>query len=324
MSSIREIAAKAKVSPGTVSRYLNKKGYMSQDTREKIEKVLQEMDYVPNELAINLSTNSSRMIGVILPDIEHPFFLGVIKKLVIELKKKGYGVILWTTEYKAEEEREYLERVRRNVVDGAVVMVPMLEDEIYQKLQRPLVLMDRDVPGIVDVPIDHETSGRLAAEKLFKDGCRNVLTVAGEPSKHIPSYNRHTTFVEEMIRLGGKASIISEEWSDFTTEHHMDLARKILKQYPDADGIYTADILGNALYRNLKENGKHVPDDFEIISTDGVFGISGAIVRLSAVVQPAEEIAKRITKSIFEQINGESGEILSPVSVRLFCADTTK
>ena len=105
MASIREIAERAKVAPGTVSRALNNKGYISQETREKIEQALKELDYVPNELARNLYRNRSNLIGVILPDIEHPFFLGIIKKLVIELKKYQYGVVLWTTEYSRARRR---------------------------------------------------------------------------------------------------------------------------------------------------------------------------------------------------------------------------
>lgn len=324
MSSIREIAVKAKVSPGTVSRYLNQKGYMSQETKDKIERALKDMDYVPNELAINLSTNSSHMIGVILPDIEHPFFLGVIKKLVVELKKRGYGIALWTTEYNPEEERQYLERVRRNVVDGAVVMVPMLEDEEYIRLSRPLVLLDRIIDGIIDIPINHEKSGRLAAEKLYQDGCRNVLTVAGIASEKIPSYRRHTTFVQEMQRLGGKAAVLCEDWSSFEPEHHMELAQKILQEYPEVDGIYTADILGNAFYRIAGECGKTIPTDFEIISTDGVYGNSGAIIRLSAVVQPAEEIARRIAESMIDEISGKCVQQKEPIDVYMFQGDTTK
>ena len=89
MASIREIAQRAQVAPGTVSRALNGKGYISKETREKIEKALTELEYVPNELARNLYRNRSNMIGAILPDIEHPFFIGIIKKLVTEIDRKS-------------------------------------------------------------------------------------------------------------------------------------------------------------------------------------------------------------------------------------------
>lgn len=323
MASIREIAERAKVAPGTVSRALNNKGYISQETREKIEQALKELDYVPNELARNLYRNRSNLIGVILPDIEHPFFLGIIKKLVIELKKYQYGVVLWTTEYSSEE-AEYLERLKRNAVDAAVIMVPVLPKSVYQKLGRPLMLLDRIVEGISYIPIDQEKSGRLAAGKLYQDGCRNVLTVIGEPSGEIPSYQRHVAFVKEMERLGGRVKVIKEEWTSFELEYHVELAKKILQEEPEADGIYAADILGTAFWKVLKEQGRRVPEDFEIISTDGVYENTNTVINLSAVIQPAEEIAKQIARNILAQIEGKESGLPELVDVYLFGGDTTK
>lgn len=324
MASIREIAERAQVAPGTVSRALNNKGYISQETRKKIERALEELDYVPNELARNLYRNRSNMIGVILPDIEHPFFLGIIKKLVIELKKYQYGVVLWTTEYDMREEEEYLERLKRNAVDGAVIMVPVMEKDIYRNIARPIVLLDRIVEGITYIPIDQEKSGRIAARKLYEDGCRSVLTVIGEPSEEIPSYQRHVAFIDEMTKLGGSVKVIKEEWKSFDLEYHVRLAKEILSKEPEADGIYAADILGTAFWKVLKEQEKRVPGDFEIISTDGVYENTNTVINLSAVIQPAEEIAKRIAESIISQIEGKKVQEPEVVDVYLFNGDTTK
>ncbi|MCD8014564.1 MAG: LacI family transcriptional regulator [Lachnospiraceae bacterium] len=324
MANIREIAERAQVAPGTVSRALNNKGYISKKTRDKIEKALQEVDYVPNELARNLYRNRSNLIGMILPDIEHPFFLGIIKKLVIELKKHQYGVVLWLTEYSAEEERLCLERLKRNAVDGAVVFVPSLPGEEYRELGRPLVLMDRTVDGIVQVPVNQDKSGKLAARKLYEDGCRHVLTVTGEESAEIPSFRRHIAFVEETQRLGGNVKIIKEEWENFELSHYMELAEKILVQEPEADGLYAADILGTAFLKVLQKRGKNVPEDFEIISTDGIDEAGNSPIQLSAVVQPAEIIAGQIADSLMLQIANENPRQMEMVDVYLFNGDTTK
>lgn len=324
MANIREIAERANVAPGTVSRVLNNKGYISKETRNKVDKALRELEYVPNELARNLYRNRSNMIGVILPDIEHPFFLGIIKKLVIELKKYDYGVALWTTEYKKEEEKEYLGRLKRNVVDAAVVFVPVLSGKFYQELKRPLVLLDRVVDGITYIPIDQEKSGRLAARKLYEDGCRHMLTVVGEQSSEIPSLNRHVAFVREAERLGASVKVIREEWHNFELDYHIKLAEKILKNEPDADGIYTADILGTAFLKVLRRMGKKVPRDFEIISTDGIDENNHAVISLSAIIQPAGVIAKEIASSLIAQIEGRTVKSGKTVDVYMYNGDTTK
>lgn len=323
MASIREIAQKANVAPGTVSRALNNKGYISKETREKIEKAMVEIEYVPNELARNLYRNRSNMIGVILPDIEHPFFLGIIKKLAIEMKKYRYGIVLWITEYDSSEEERYIERLKRNVVDGVVIMVPTLDKEIYQNTKRPLILMDRTVDGVYHIDIDQEKSGKLAAKQLYNDGCRNVLTVVGEESDEIPSYQRHLAFVDEMKRLGGRVTILKEEWTNFTLEYHIKAAEAILDKYPTADGLYAADILGTAFLKVLMKRGRRVPGEFEIISTDGVYENGNRVINLSAIVQPAEEIAKNIAENIIAQIEGKKVKKSDRIDVYLFNGDTT-
>ncbi|HIQ95718.1 MAG TPA: LacI family DNA-binding transcriptional regulator [Candidatus Limivivens merdigallinarum] len=324
MANIREIAERAQVAPGTVSRALNNKGYISKETRKKIDKALKELEYVPNELARNLYRNRSNMIGVILPDIEHPFFLGIIKKLVIELKKYNYGVALWTTEYEAREEKEYLERLKRNAVDAAVVFVPVLDRAFYQELGRPLVLLDRIVEGIPYIPIDQEKSGRLAARKLYEDGCRHVLTVVGEQSDEIPSLKRHVAFIKEMEKLGGTVKVIREEWNNFELDYHMELAEKILEQEPEADGIYAADILGTAFLKVLRRMGRNVPEEFEIISTDGIDESNHAAISLSAVIQPAEMIAKEMARVLMGQIEGHPVKKIKTIDVYMYNGDTTK
>lgn len=324
MASIREIAQKANVAPGTVSRALNNKGYISKETREKIEKAMVEIEYAPNELARNLYRNRNNMIGVILPDIEHPFFIGVIKKLVIEMKRYHYGVVLWTTEYDPGEEEKYLERLKCNVVDGVVIMVPALEKQIYQNTKRPIVLMDRTIEGMIDIEINQEKSGRLAAEKLYQDGCRNVLTVVGEESEEIPSLKRHKAFSEEMEKLGGRVTVLKEEWNNFELEYHMRRAEEILDHYPNADGIYAADILGTAFLKTLLKRGRKVPEEFEIISTDGVYESGNRVINLSAIVQPAEKIAKSIAENIIAQIEGKRAKKPECIDVYLFNGDTTK
>lgn len=120
MASIREIAKKANVAPGTVSRALNNKGYISKSTREKIEKALLELEYVPNELARNLFRNRSNMVGVILPDIEHPFFMSVIMHMVKILSAHQYHVVLWPTGYDPQMELNFLDiRDARDIFDTA-------------------------------------------------------------------------------------------------------------------------------------------------------------------------------------------------------------
>ena len=130
--------------------------------------------------------------------------------------------------------------------------------------------------------------------------------------------------MKEMERLGGRVKVIKEEWTSFDLEYHVELAKKILQEEPQADGIYAADILGTAFWKVLKEQGRRVPEDFEIISTDGVYENTNTVINLSAVIQPAEEIARQIARNILAQIEGKESGLPELVDVYLFGGDTTK
>jgi len=94
MASIREVAQEAGVGVGTVSRALNGSGYVSPETRKKIEKAAKKLKYTPNELARNLYHNRTGIVGVIVPDLDHPFFSSLVKHIVMVLYGQGYKTMM--------------------------------------------------------------------------------------------------------------------------------------------------------------------------------------------------------------------------------------
>ena len=119
IAGIRDVARKAQVGVGTVSRYLNESGYVSKESREKIEKAISELDYQPNELARNLYHNRSGIIGLIVPDLEYPLFSKLSKYIEISLYEKNYKTMICNTVGVSNREKEYLSLLERNEVDGS-------------------------------------------------------------------------------------------------------------------------------------------------------------------------------------------------------------
>lgn len=303
VASIREIAKKANVAPGTVSRALNNKGYISKSTREKIEQALRELEYVPNELARNLFRNRSNMIGVILPDIEHPFFMSVIMHLVKILSAHHYHAVLCPTEYDPHKERDFLDMLRRNVVDGVVIAIPLLENEAYRELGRPVVMLDKIIDGVPLVSVDHETAGRLAAEQFARGGRKHVLVTSGTKSADIPSYQRELAFLRRCRELGLEADAYTLEWNSFRADYADRIVRQIFEDFPKADGILTSDLFAAACYRYAVHRGIHVPRQLSLISTDGVYSRQYGTVSFSAVVQPSADIAGQAADMLLRQID---------------------
>lgn len=115
MASIKEVAQKAGVGVGTVSRVINGSGYVAADTRKKIEQAISDLEYTPNELARNLFRNRTGIIGVLIPDLDHPFFSSFARETEVALYKRGYKAMICNTVGSSNRERDYL-----NMVDGII------------------------------------------------------------------------------------------------------------------------------------------------------------------------------------------------------------
>lgn len=324
MASIREIAKRANVAPGTVSRTLNNKGYVSKSTREKVEKALRELEYVPNELARNLFRNRSNMIGIILPDIEHPFFMSVITNIVKVLNRHDYHAVLWTTDYKPKLEQGFLDMLKRNVVDGVVIAIPLLENSVYQELGRPVVMLDKLIEGIPLVAVDHKKAGRIAAEQFAACGRKHVIVTSGTNNPDIPSLQREHSFVERCQELALHVDAYPFPWTNFNAEYANQIAEQIFHEFPQADGILTSDLFAAACYRHAVKIGKRIPEEFALISTDGIYSNQYGVISFSSVVQPTRAIAERAVSILLHTIGGEPApKEMEPIDTYFEQGETT-
>ena len=195
MASIKEVAQKAGVGVGTVSRVLNSTGYVSDETRIKVETAMKELNYIPNELARNLLSKKSGIVAIIIPKISHPFFAEVVLYAEAELMKKGYKTMICSTYSEQNYEKEYINMLNRHIVDGIIAGSHMLDFEEYQGVQGPIVALDRFLgENIPVVSTNHKIGGKLAAEELVRNNCRCVLQIQGARVVDSPSHERHYEF----------------------------------------------------------------------------------------------------------------------------------
>ena len=172
MAGIRDVARLAHVSTSTVSLVLNKSGYVSDKTREKVETAMRELNYIPNELARNLYHSKTNIVGLILPDIAHPFFGSFAKYAEMELYKEGYKTMLCSTVHEENGEKEYIDMLNRQMMDGIIMGTHSLDIEDYNGVVRPIVSLDRYINESIPIVMsDHEKGGTLAAEELLRCGC---------------------------------------------------------------------------------------------------------------------------------------------------------
>ena len=134
MVKLDDVAKLAGVSKGTASRVLNNRGYISQQTRERIEAAVKELNYYPNENARNLLKRRSGMIGVVVPTITYPYYSEMISFLEKFLKASGYKILLCNTSFSSGASQDYIKLLNNNRVDGAIIFNYKLTEQDYQPL----------------------------------------------------------------------------------------------------------------------------------------------------------------------------------------------
>lgn len=318
MASINDVAKRAKVAKSTVSLVLNNSGYVSEKTREKVEKAIRELDYQPSQLARNLSKMRTNLVGVVIPDISHPFYGTFLKYTEEALYQYGYKAMVCGTAERDNMEEEFISMLRRQTMDGIIMGAHSLTHDQYQKIGKPVVAFDRFLgENIPMVRADHKSGGIIAARKFLEKNCSRIVQVCGAKIADTPAQQYHVSFAKELERNGVKAVDVEMPHNSFSEQDFALAAKKIFEQYPDADGIFGADLVIQASLREARLRNRRVPEELHMIAYDGTYATRTGAYRIDAVVQPVKELAGQCVAYIDCLIREESAEIpdkIFPVS----------
>lgn len=326
MASISDVAKRAGVGVGTVSRVLNGTGYVADKTREKVEKAIKDLHYVPNELARNLTTQRSHTIAVIVPDISNMFFANLVNEIERNLRQQGYKTMLCNCNGEKTNEKAFIELLDRNLVDGVITASNLLRNENYAKITKPMVSIDSLLsPSIPAISSDHREGGRLAAKLLIDAGCKNVLQfrdsvdhlIKTSGSEHkitvsqFPYVLRHIEF-EKAIKEAGIEYHEILPYEDFKGDAKA-AAEEALRRFPDIDGFMATDIPAVHFAKLALEKGKKIPEDIQIVAYDGTQLSQMFYPSLSAIVQPVPKAASLAVELVLKQIAGEKVEQMNTI-----------
>ncbi len=319
MAGIRDVAKEAGVASCTVSRVLNGTANVTPETREKIERAMEKLNYVPNELARGMFKGKSGTIAMLVPNIQHPWFSSLADVIEKKLYERGYRLMLLCTSGSREKELECFRMLRSNIVDGIICGTASCSIEDYQNVEKPMVMLDYRVgkkfPAIVS---DHETGAELAAEEFIRSGCKYVLHICGvQDDPNIISFQSHTKLDEILGRHHIYSRQVPIQWNDFDFDGYFGLAKCILEEYQQVDGIMAADFPAIAFLKAAASLGRRIPEDLAIVAYDGTFVTKTGTVKLTTVCQNYTEIAQKAVDTLLDMIlNGEGEreeEILVPV-----------
>ena len=306
MAGIKDVAKRAGVGVGTVSRMLNDSGYVAEETREKIEVAMRELNYTPNELARNLYHKRSGIIAVLVPNVSNPFFTEFVDYAEAELYEAGYKMMICNTVKERNAELEYLDMLNRHIVDGVITGVHSLDVEEYRKIHKPIVALDRYLgEHIPVVAVNHKEGGRLAAETLLRNGCKKVLHFMGSTAVESPYHERHYEFERIMKANHIKTYTYELEWNRFDSEYHREAVQDVFAKGIEFDGVFGVDglaieCMNESIRRHLK-----VPRDVKFVSYDGTFITELVEPKMTSVVQPIEGLAKESVRLLCNLIGGK-------------------
>lgn len=326
MASIREVAKRAGVAACTVSRVLNGTVTVAPETRQKIEQAMKELDYIPNELARGMFRRKAGIIAMLVPSIKHPFFASLADCIERKLYERGYKLMLCSTSDDVEREREYLRFLKSNIVDGVVMAVSNLDKQEYEAFQKPMIMLDYDVSEEIPVVVsDHRMGGRLAAKEFIKNHCRYVIHLCNEEmASRVISYEAHLELEAVLQAQGIYSRKVEIKWNSFDFDGYFELARLILENYPEIDGVMAADLPAIAFLNAARDLGKKIPGEFSVVAYDGTYVVNMNQQNLTTIVQPIEEISNRVVEVMMKLVDKEEiGERDVRVPVRIKQGKTT-
>ncbi|MDA3972879.1 LacI family DNA-binding transcriptional regulator [Enterococcus thailandicus] len=300
---LEDVAKLAGVSPTTVSRVINNKGYLSQKTIEKVFKAMKDLNYQPNSLARSLQGKKSQLIGLIFPSVQHPFYGELIEKLEKKLFDRGYKSILCDSEKDPEKEREYLRMLTANQVDGIIAGSHNLGLEEYQNIVAPVLSFDRALgPDIPIVASDNYSGGKIATRTLISRGAKKIGIITGSNESNAPTRLRLDGYLWEMEKSNLEPSVFQIKSSTSDSLKKLEIARILREEKLEA--LFCTDDLTAILVMNeAQQQGISIPDDLLLIGYDGTSLIQNYFSQLTTIVQPIDEIASVLAELLITRID---------------------
>lgn len=302
MATIRDVAKLAGLSVATVSRAINGSGYVSEESRKKIDNAIKDLDFRPNEVARSLYQKKSKLVGLLLPDISNPFFPLLAKGVEDFLQAKGYQVILGNVQENPERANDYLHAFNQNNVAGVLSAVD--NDYAFYDSVHPLVFLDRvGKDSEYSIHADDVAGGALAATTVLKRKTNEIIVISGP--KEID---------RSQERLQGVLSVLNQQKSNyyivnsasFLLEDAIITAQAVFEQFPQVDTVIApSDIHAIALIQEAYRRNIKVPDALQVIGYDDI-PISNLVVPpLTTIHQPAYEMGYKGAEMLYQLMNGQ-------------------
>ena len=311
--TIKDIARKANVSHTTVSRALNNKSRIKNETKDKILTIARELNYRPDFIARSLVMKRTKTLGLVITTIANPFYIELSQGIETTAISQGYNIILCSTNYDLSAERKYIDMLRSKGVDGIILTSAHMGDPNIVGLAEegfPIILINRRtyhpvVKEKVDyVGVDNILGGFLAVEHLIRLGHKRIGVIGGSSESSV-GFERLEGGKKALTTYG--MEVIGGHFleGDFLKGSGYQGGKRFLKMDEPPTAIFaTNDYMALGTYQAIVEEGRRVPEDIALIGFNDIEFAAMKGIELTTVGQKKYEMGAQAVKMLVERIEG--------------------
>lgn len=302
--TIKDVAEYAGVSVATVSRTLNNSGYVGKESRKKVEKAIQALEYYPNEVARSLFQKTSKMIGLLLPDISNPYFPLLAKGVEDCAQEKGYMVLFGNVEDNQDKEDAYVKFFSQYNISGVLSATEGTKNKNAQS-NVPYVLLDRaHAEETYSVSTDDILGGAMAAQAIVDRKPKDVIVMVGP--RELPGSNDRLSGALKVLNQSTVHYRIFETYT-FQVDEAEQTAERLFDTFKSIDSIIANnDVFALAVMKEALKRGYFIPKDLQIIGYDDMPFSKYMYPGLSTIGQPAYQVGYQGAKMLFHLLDNKT------------------
>lgn len=312
--TIGDIAKKAGVSLATVSRVLNNSGYVKLETKEKVLAIIKEVNYRPSAIARSLSRNETNSIGVVVPDINNPYFGELIKGISRVADQNDLNIILFDTDENIKKELKALNILKEQRIKGVIITPVSAQDEFnseylntVENLGIPIVLVSGEIKylNLSGVFVDDIKGSLDGVNALINEGHRKIGIITGRLDSK-PALDRLTGYKKALILNNIP---INEEYifcGDYKQEKAYEITKKILKMKDRPTALFISNnMMTLGCIKALLEENMKIPNDISIVSFNKVDILNILGMNISFIDDSTKDLGKIAMDMLIEDIKNK-------------------
>ena len=319
--TLKDIARDLGVSVITVSKALRNHSDISEQTKSRVMKRVQELNYRPNLSARALVTGRTNIIGFVIPDLVHTFFSEVVRGVALTLRNTGYTLVVTSSEQDPKLERQAVEQLIARRVDMLLIASTHWTVEMFRRIEEagiPYILIDRSFAGLTAhfVGVNDEEVGALATQHLIDTGCKNIAHLGGPGLSplvgRMEGYKR--ALAKNIIVFNPDLVMSTDRAEEIGDSAAYNITQILLGQSPRPDGIFCYnDLAAYGAINAILDAGLRVPEDVSVIGCGNLLYNKFLRVPLTSVDQQTAAIGQRAAKLALQLLESGQGVMPKPI-----------